>query len=511
MSGRVRLALFALLLLWAGWRAAGRAWLCDDAFITFRYAENLAEGRGLVYNAGERVEGYTNLLWTLYVAGMIRAGFRPETAALAGGIACWLALAGVLAAWSWRRARPGFFPLAAAAVLLMDDWQTWATGGLETSLFALLATAGMLSTGALAGTLLALAVATRPDGVVFAAVAVASCAWRDRRHLTALIGPLALAAVGLIAFKLGYYGELFPTAFHSKSALRPYWGQGLLYVALFLWKNWAIALGLVALAVSGRWRGHAALLAAGALFAAYVVHSGGDFMFARRLLPALPVFFIIMETALDDVRARDAVCAVALAALCVPYPIFAGRDDRIAGIANEPAFYPPEIVGLRKAQGEAAAAAFAGVPVRALFEGGMCMFGYYSRLPYLAEATGLTQYSLAKRPLVTRGHVGHEKGPDDRWLSENRIHLIFRQEPVMPGEVRHADAVWVGARLKATLWTYDHAVMDPLQGRPNVKFTPIGETLARAEQKLAKADPVEGGRLRSFLDRFYQSWRRSTK
>ncbi|MFP8881170.1 MAG: hypothetical protein VCE43_17850, partial [Myxococcota bacterium] len=42
-----------------GWlRAVQLSWLCDDAFISIRYAENLANGLGLVYNAGERVEGY---------------------------------------------------------------------------------------------------------------------------------------------------------------------------------------------------------------------------------------------------------------------------------------------------------------------------------------------------------------------------------------------------------------------------------------------------------------------
>ena len=48
--------------------AAQRAWLCDDAFISLRYAGNLARGDGLVYNVGERVEGFTNLLWTLLLA-----------------------------------------------------------------------------------------------------------------------------------------------------------------------------------------------------------------------------------------------------------------------------------------------------------------------------------------------------------------------------------------------------------------------------------------------------------
>ena len=41
--------------------------MCDDAFISFRYARNLGQHGALVYNLAppERVEGYTNLLWVL--------------------------------------------------------------------------------------------------------------------------------------------------------------------------------------------------------------------------------------------------------------------------------------------------------------------------------------------------------------------------------------------------------------------------------------------------------------
>lgn len=37
----------------------------DDVFISLRYAKNAARGFGLVFNPGERVEAFTNLLWTL--------------------------------------------------------------------------------------------------------------------------------------------------------------------------------------------------------------------------------------------------------------------------------------------------------------------------------------------------------------------------------------------------------------------------------------------------------------
>ena len=43
-------------------------WTTDDAFISFRYAANLVEGNGLVFNAGERVEACSNFAWTLWAA-----------------------------------------------------------------------------------------------------------------------------------------------------------------------------------------------------------------------------------------------------------------------------------------------------------------------------------------------------------------------------------------------------------------------------------------------------------
>lgn len=60
--------------------AAGIAWalsldyLSDDTFISFRYARNLARGDGLVFNPSERVEGYTNFLEVVVLAGLYRLG-----------------------------------------------------------------------------------------------------------------------------------------------------------------------------------------------------------------------------------------------------------------------------------------------------------------------------------------------------------------------------------------------------------------------------------------------------
>src|SRR4030042_1361768 len=60
----------------------------DDAYISFRYAENAAKGYGLVFNPGERVEGYTNFLWVILLAGFYWIGANTLLAAKAIGIVC---------------------------------------------------------------------------------------------------------------------------------------------------------------------------------------------------------------------------------------------------------------------------------------------------------------------------------------------------------------------------------------------------------------------------------------
>lgn len=49
----------------------------DDAYISYRFAQNLVAGHGLVFNPGERVEGYTNPL-TVLLAALLLGFCRPD-------------------------------------------------------------------------------------------------------------------------------------------------------------------------------------------------------------------------------------------------------------------------------------------------------------------------------------------------------------------------------------------------------------------------------------------------
>jgi len=51
--------------------------IAEDSFIGFRFAKNIAEGKGLLWNIGESpVEGYTNFLWIIICSFAILTGIN---------------------------------------------------------------------------------------------------------------------------------------------------------------------------------------------------------------------------------------------------------------------------------------------------------------------------------------------------------------------------------------------------------------------------------------------------
>ena len=60
----------------------------DDAFISFRYASNLLNHAELTWNVGEErpIEGYSNFLWVLMIAGAMGMGMEPVWASQALGL-----------------------------------------------------------------------------------------------------------------------------------------------------------------------------------------------------------------------------------------------------------------------------------------------------------------------------------------------------------------------------------------------------------------------------------------
>ena len=71
------LALSIIVLIFLAHSYYLGGYTADDSFITFRYARNLADGYGPVFNTGERVEGYTSFGWVIIFAFFTISGWNP--------------------------------------------------------------------------------------------------------------------------------------------------------------------------------------------------------------------------------------------------------------------------------------------------------------------------------------------------------------------------------------------------------------------------------------------------
>ena len=215
----------------------------DDAYITFRFADHLANGQGLVWNiGGDRVEGFTSPLHVLLLAAGTRAGLDPWWSSLWISVTCVLFAAAILLLLVWKQAGT-IHPLVAILVgiyLIDPATAIHTTSGLETQLFiavlfgALLLSVSFISSPRYSvslglGAIIFLSVLTRPEAVLYGIglyVALAiNClslmeAGRVKESLIKLGSSVALVAVlGVIyaTWKLEYFGYLLPNPFYVKS------------------------------------------------------------------------------------------------------------------------------------------------------------------------------------------------------------------------------------------------------------------------------------------------------
>ena len=208
---------------------SGHARGSDDAYISYRYAHNLARGEGLVFNPGERVEGYSNLLYVLLLAPFCRVAspdaVYPVSVALNLSFA-----AGAWVLFSRLAARRLDPPRARGASLLLGLCPVlwlWTASGMETPLFLLLQIAvwalvdaeGRGEPGRLAvlGAVVVLSVLARADGFVVPAVAVLYlfAGGRKRAALVASVS-LGVTLAALVGWRLAYYGYPLPNTYYAK-------------------------------------------------------------------------------------------------------------------------------------------------------------------------------------------------------------------------------------------------------------------------------------------------------
>lgn len=395
----------------------------DDAYISYRYARNLANGHGLVYNIGERVEGFTNMLWTLLIAGGIFIGLdAPHFSHLLSLLA-----SSVFLATSFGfayRVFPSWYALIVPLLTFCSaPFIVWSISGMETPLYAALVVGAFWTayegkwrwSGFLAG----LCFWTRPDGglvgLIILAVAFVQC--EDRKKWLAAVSIWLVFLGSLTMFRFVYYGSLVPNTFHAKVGGIP-WSRGVNYIKAFYIAGPVFLLPLTFLGLKNRkmWPVSLFLLCQ----TAYVMLIGGDaFFYGRFLLPLIPLLFIVGISASRQFKPQIRI--VTWACVIVLWCLFTEHIPGLKTHALERAINHRDRMEKVNARFARLSERFSG-PVASA---GIGVLGYYCDFRIL-DMVGLISPQVAQRKPVKRFSIpGHQASNPDWILSQRPGVLIL--------------------------------------------------------------------------------------
>jgi arabinofuranosyltransferase len=299
--------------------------LFDDAMIAMRYARNFANGYGLVWNpGGERVEGYTDPLWVLFMSLIHLLPISQSKTSLFVQLTSAVLLAVNL--FFVRKialsVSDGSESVALGAVILTASYlpiNNWSLQGMEVSVLVLIMSMCLWQAIQCMSEktfriwpylLLGASTWVRPDMVVplgglmlFLAVADP---FNRRRHLVWGSVMLVIFCAAQTAFRLWYFGDILPNTYYLKLIGYPFAlriSQGIYVLVQFMWKLNVLLFVLPFMLAVRRDRRILVLLWALIAQMMYSVYVGGDAWeywggSNRYISIAMPGFFILLSYAL---------------------------------------------------------------------------------------------------------------------------------------------------------------------------------------------------------------------
>jgi arabinofuranosyltransferase len=338
------------------------AWICDDAFITYRTLDNLVTGHGLRWNVAERVQTYTHPLWLALNAPAYAAARSAYFSGLFVSLTVTVAAVSLFV-FGLARAWPSVV-LGLLALIGSRAFVDYSTSGLENPLTHLLLFAFLamfMRTSEFTarrvtwlGLIAALTALNRLDALLLLAPCLGWVVATSRRRARTL-GAIALGFVPLaawLAFSLFYYGFALPNTYYAKVgtgvSVAFLWSHGIAYLLdaaradrLVL----LVPLAAIAAALLARRARGIAVVAGIALYFVYLVNVGGDFM-SGRFLTAPFVLAVGLLAWMDapwnrpDHRAPAWVAAALLViGLTVPRPTL--LPDRLVAVADASELFDP--------------------------------------------------------------------------------------------------------------------------------------------------------------------------
>jgi len=527
----------------------------DDAFISFRYAENLLDGHGLVFNVGEKVEGYTNFLWTIIIAGLTWV-LKVDMPVLAMFLCLVCFTANLIIVWlvgkKLNQGEKGniYLPVAVIWLALQHVFHCYGTSGLETMLGSLLVNSAILSFisfsrikgGGLAGFFLILATFNRPDHSLFyiaLAIVIFSRFLFDffssdnrttilnnfYKQGAAFSAPFLLYVIYLI-WKYHYYGDILPNTYFAKSAYLTYWSQGLKYMLVSgLSSHFILIIPLFMIwLVFGPVKNHGwfRLFCGISVFAymIYVAKIGGDFMSGRFYITLMPIMLLGIEELIHRIYRMGkglSWIAIFITALVLSTSfgiVLQKQGTSLFRIADESSFYwvknlsPLQIAPGNKNSNRLSAPSFLKEKLvdkglsPVIATNGIGIIGYYSKLP-LIDRRGLTDSFVAKMDVKKRSRPGHEKFANRTYLDSRNVRFLRAR-----GKTEKYQKLRLG-KLKTRAWKiyrYENKLMNNIRKvSPKIKFVRFPKYLDKKLELFYLLPPLKAARLLETYEHFYFS------
>lgn len=309
----------------------------DDAFISFRYAQHLSEGYGLVWNIGDApIEGYTNFLWTLLMSLSFTLSIDPILFSWVISLLCFIGTLSFTYRLTHELTGHPYWGLVAIFLLGTNiTFSAFATSGLETQLHVMLIMAATYfvyrlyiadsvrpTTLIILSFIFAASLMTRLDSAIFVGVLGLGVIYHVLQKDTALTQkiygivifslPAALLLSIWFIWKLSFYGDVLPNTFYAKVGGAAFvYVRGLLYLFGFWLSYWLfpfpILIGWMTFKKHPLSLINKQIMLIILIWTAYLIYVGGDHMEFRFMVPILPFLFIIIVQLIAEHINRNSI------------------------------------------------------------------------------------------------------------------------------------------------------------------------------------------------------------
>jgi arabinofuranosyltransferase len=285
----------------------------------------------LVFNAGERVEGYTNFLWVMINAAFMKSGIDPLTTSRAISVVSAVLIFFILYQISSGIFKAkGFIPFISIILLAFNPgFVIWTYSGMEMIFFTLLTTTGIyfilkfIQSGSwkfiyIANILFGISALTRPEGVLFFSLALTFLIYflyfreyKNQKYSASLKKIILPVIIFLIIFltyffwRYDYYGYFFPNTFYAKTGIQNQQLAGLYYVYKFIRESLAYGLLLIfpLYFLIRNYRNFYLqfLIFIIVIYTSYIILIGGDVLLVQRFfIPIMPFIFLLVQQGISE-------------------------------------------------------------------------------------------------------------------------------------------------------------------------------------------------------------------